>query len=689
MSTLEKIRKRPAIVISVIGFAIVLFIVTAVVTSFDIFTDHESAAKVDGEKIKQESVSNLASTMGNNGAYNAAYEQALQRLIAEQLLSSHADEIGLVVTDREMEDYLFKAGYIRPEFQQLAEAVSEMSGTEIQSMTALYNYVNSNSDLQGAWKSADAEARKNLLIEKYLTLMSPLGNVNVADARNYYDNAYRTANIRYVVKDVSTLDDKDFALTAEEVAEYYKANKELFKIKDEQRLVNYIALIPEPSDADVAKGRADVKAALEGLRTRNGLAAVESSSKFEVVPMQGSASTLNRLLTQQGLYNWINYINALTDGSSDVMLLDKIGNQYVMGKVLGVESGKPEFAMLDVIVPQPGKADEVIAGLNQPDSISTTDANIITKQLGQETPVSYLSEGVPELWTLLRQNEGEYVKFNDPRLGGEAIYRIASYSEPTDIYDLALVSYTIEPSNETLAAEKSRLADYVAANAKAADFVANAKAAGLTVNNVRIDGSDLTIDHVPGSAPAAYWVMDNDKGDVNPNVYEDDEHTVFLAVAVGDVYDSEYVAANDPDVKKFIAGKIRNEKKAAQLLNEYKGKASDLEGYAEAMGASVQMANGVNNIAGTNVGGIAPNDPYFYAQFANAKKGELVGPFATTNGIVVFEIVEEGAGNPREFDFNVDRDAAARSIHSPKNQFELLRGDKEIEYTFQRWFGER
>ena len=51
MSTLEKIRQRPILIISILGLALLLFILTAVDRPGELFTDSHTVAKVDGEKI--------------------------------------------------------------------------------------------------------------------------------------------------------------------------------------------------------------------------------------------------------------------------------------------------------------------------------------------------------------------------------------------------------------------------------------------------------------------------------------------------------------------------------------------------------------------------------------------------------------------------------------------------------------
>ena len=111
MSALEHIRKRPALVISVLGLALVLFIITAVSDNiFSFFSDRDSAVVVDGEKLKYDkwksSASLIADNMRQQGQedfdFAVADEQALQAIINENLLDKQIEKLGINATDEEM-----------------------------------------------------------------------------------------------------------------------------------------------------------------------------------------------------------------------------------------------------------------------------------------------------------------------------------------------------------------------------------------------------------------------------------------------------------------------------------------------------------------------------------------------------------------------------------------------------------
>ena len=109
MSALEQIRKRPALIISILGLALLLFIFTAISNPEKLFSDPSTIAKVDGKKIDyadfQQRVDQLRSQYEAQGYKNIdnamLQEQAMQSLIDEQLMNAEMEKLGIhAVTHR-------------------------------------------------------------------------------------------------------------------------------------------------------------------------------------------------------------------------------------------------------------------------------------------------------------------------------------------------------------------------------------------------------------------------------------------------------------------------------------------------------------------------------------------------------------------------------------------------------------
>ena len=89
-------------------------------------------------------------------------------------------------------------------------------------------------------------------------------------------------------------------------------------------------------------------------------------------------------------------------------------------------------------------------------------------------------------------------------------------------------------------------------------------------------------------------------------------------------------------MKESIRIKLLNNKKAQKLMDEYKGKANDLAGYASLLGTEVTKMDVV--FASPMFGHLGYNEAALQGQVAAAKKGELVGPVQGNTRIVVFTV---------------------------------------------------
>ena len=117
MSTLEQIRQRPILIISILGLALLLFILTAIDRPGELFTDNHTVAKVDGEKIDymdfQKRVEQQQEQLQQRGYTNVdaaqVQEYVLQQMLNETLMHKEFERLGLQVTDKELSEAMLGA----------------------------------------------------------------------------------------------------------------------------------------------------------------------------------------------------------------------------------------------------------------------------------------------------------------------------------------------------------------------------------------------------------------------------------------------------------------------------------------------------------------------------------------------------------------------------------------------------
>ena len=126
--------------------------------------------------------------------------------------------------------------------------------------------------------------------------------------------------------------------------------------------------------------------------------------------------------------------------------------------------------------------------------------------------------------------------------------------------------------------------------------------------------------------------------------------------------------------------------KGEKLVADYKGKAKDIAGYAAAMKVSVDTTT--VTFGPPMVQGFAPFQAALNANVAVAKQGQLVGPIALDDAVIVFNVTKIDK-TARPFDYTNDamaynqREGAAilqRSLPA------ILLGNKKVDNRIQKFY---
>lgn len=250
MSTLEQIRQRPVLIISILGVALLLFILTAVDRPQELFSDNHTVAKVDGEKIDylefQKRVEQVQQNYQNQGYNNVDRDQlqteVLQEMIQETLLKNEYARLGLTVTDNELSKAILGETphpYVLQMMQQMGigdpkmfyDAVANPQKQGIQDPQQI-------AQLREAWAAIEKQTEEMLMASKFQNLLLGSLNANKLDAQAAYAETTRTWKIAQAAKDAATLDDKGFEPTDAEMQAEYNAQKGLFRLQEPLSLIH-------------------------------------------------------------------------------------------------------------------------------------------------------------------------------------------------------------------------------------------------------------------------------------------------------------------------------------------------------------------------------------------------------------------------------------------------------------------
>ena len=252
-------------------------------------------------------------------------------------------------------------------------------------------------------------------------------------------------------------------------------------------------------------------------------------------------------------------------------------------------------------------------------------------------------------------------------------------------YDVAEITYQVDPSSTTVNNLTAGLREFIAANNTAEKFSNQAAQEGFHIFPAQLTPQSLSIANVPDTRGAAKWALNAKPGQVS-DVYGDDQTGRLVAVALNSVYDKGYITMADPIVREYIRTLVTNDKKAAKLMSDYQGKSNSVDGYAQLMNVAVDTTE--VTFGQRTVSGFPINEGDLIAAVAASPKGQLVGPMKSNSAVVVFEVADvENQG--REFDYDVDRvrfnqQQGAGMIG--RNLFMILLGNDKVQNNLLQFY---
>ena len=683
MSTLEQIRQRPVLIISIV--ALLLFILTAVDRPGELFTDSHTVAKVDGEKIDylefQKRVEQQQEQMQQRGYTNVdvaqVQEYVLQQMVNESLLKKEFERLGLTVTDTELSQAMLGATP-SPYVQQMVQSMGIPSAQLL--YEAAFNPTKSGvtpeqaPQFQSAWAELEKNTEEMMLQQKFMALFAGTLTANKLDAKALYEDNATTSTIVYAKKDLSTLKDADFTPTDAEINDLYNQEKNRYRINEKQVVINYIAVDVVPSTDDLAAAQREVEDAIVGLRMNEGTDAVASNGKFYVNRVSTTEASLAPALKK-----------AVPSMAKDsVAMISFIDNQYTIAKLLDVTTSIDSVLVDVAFINETADADSVIARLNT--GASKIDMGDAIAQSQDSMWVSLLDPGIAQFKDQIATAEtGSYFK---PEGGQNGMtMRVRSRKAPVAVYDVAEITYDVVTSNATIQKLNGDLRKYLDDNTTAAKFTSEATKAGYSALSAIVTPSTLSINGIQESRGAAKWALDAKKDQVS-GVFNNDRDSRLLAVAVNDVYDGKFVPATNETVRNYLTNKVMNRKKAEKLIADYNGKGKSVAEYAAAM--QVKADTTQVTFGQPYVRNFPMYESALQANVAVAKKGELVGPVALNQSVVVFTVTDVTAPS-REFDYK--NDAMVFNQREGVASFQrtlpaVLLGNKKVENKIQKFYSD-
>ena len=642
MAVLEKIRSKSVFLLIVIGVALLAFIIGDFLNSGrSFFGAGTTVAKVDGTKIsitdfqrryEQYNQQLQASNQKVDGA--VVQNQVLQDMVTEQLLEEEAEALGIDVTDAEITEAMTGQGAV-PAVVQMARQLGLESPAQLHDL--VFNpgkYGAQDADVaqvRAQWLEMEKNVTNQLKYQKIGVLLSGAIQANDLDKEAIAADMSTASTVDLVNVPYSSLDNKDFPVSDEELQARYEKEKSQFKTEDEIRKIHYIAVNIVPSQDDLAKAQKLFNSVDSTLRVTTGVESVRNISELTInqrTVRSNDVDAATREFIASAAEGAVSAPRFRSDEHSLVKLLSKKmdvdsvnvdmlqvqGAKKVQDSVLNLlNSGKP-FAEV---------ADNKVAGGQQNMWMNLMQMGADSKSV--EAKKKLLAAG----------SEYFVIDSND---NAALIYRVNEKRAPKQMYEIAEVSYKVFPSDETIDNLRAGLQKYISANNTAKLFADNAIASGYQALEAEVTAETPQINGIESTRKEVQWAFGAEKGSVS-SIYDKEGNDKMIAVALDDIIPAGYMPLSDSGVRSVIETKVRNDKKGEKLLADYKGKASDLAGYAKLMNVPVDTAVTIT-FSQDFIPVLRNMESKLTAEAPYAKQGSLNGPVKGDQGVFVYKVVK-------------------------------------------------
>ncbi len=708
MATLQKIRDKGALLIIVVGFALLAFVLGDLFTSGSTFLGkaRDRAFVVNGEVITtqqyadkitefeefQKMVSGQSSLDEN--MTSQIREAVFQQMVRQRLLSDQTRKLGLVVSKAEIND-LVHGEAISPILQQLPFFVDPETGIFSRSaLVEFLNVINMPSpnpqeqalvdQYKSLWLFIEEMVRTQRLEEKYISLLSNAVVVNNAEARTYFDLSQQSADIAFAMQNYFAVPDSLVEVTGKEIKEFYEKHKEMYRMDAPLVKLSYFTKEIVPSDEDFAEVEAESHAAFKQLQEVANPAVVVadfSETPYRDVYLSEHMYTPSQLdFIRSASINEM-YGPVREENSFQVFkLIDKtVASDSVRLRMMGI----PDASMMGQDSLVANFVDSIYGVIRGGESFADV-ANSLNPSsnggdVGWAREIDLLSFGAETVRTIFNAPVGEAFKLTVP--GQHLILQVEERTRPVAKYKLAVIDMPVVPSEKTSNNIDNQLNQFVSIENVGAKFSELASENGyMVMPSMTFSANDFMLAQIPNSRQVITWAANEKK---MGTVKKFDLTNLRIIARVDQVIPAGTTPLSE--VSESIRMQLVNEKKAEKIIEDLNGQGlTSLDAYASAMNSVADTVRFVN-FTTRNITGIG-FEPALNAVAAFAPENTIMRPMKGNMGVFVASVVNRSEGseayNEEEQKLNMMNDNAYRlqmqSIDVLKNQL----GVEDNRYKF-------
>lgn len=713
MAALGKIRSKGITLIVIISLGLFAFIAEEFFRSCENTRNNQrqQVGEVLGEKMSYEEFAKLVEEaqeamklMGqenlNDDQLNQLRDQVWQSHVQYQIIKNECDELGLTVTDQEMQNVLnegtnqmllstpfvnrqtgrFDANQLKQFLAQYKAQQATAGSQAAEQMQSVYRY----------WNYVEKSLRQQLLIQKYNGLLAHCFLSNPVEAKMSYNETSQESQIQLAAYPYSTIQDAKVQVTDADLKAKYDELKSRYQQYVESRDIKYIDIQVTASPADRAALLKQFGSYAKDLAAAADPAEVVRKST-SAVPYLGIAvgkeafpTDIAQHLDSMAVGQTLGPVENAQDNTLNIVKL--VAKQQLPDSVkfraIQVGGATPEEAH--------HRADSIYSALS-----AGADFAALAKKYGQDAQEQWLTTRQYEyspsidkdtrayLNTLLTLgvNQTQNIAFTQ----GNVIVQVLDRKNMIDKYMAAVIKKNIDYSRDTRSAIFNKFSSFISANQSADDIEKNAAKAGYKLQEAKdITTSQHYLAGIRSTRDAMQWLFKADAKDVS-KMYECGNNGDHLLVVICDkINPVGYRGLDDAQVKEMIRREVIRDKKAEQLIAKAKGATSIAA--AKAKGAVVTSVNQVTFAAPVFVQATGASEPALSGAVYAAKQGQFSSrPVKGQAGVYQFQVVKRSK-NAAKFDEKQEelklRQRAMQSAGNYMNELYIKAGVVDNRYMF-------
>lgn len=676
MASLQKIRNHGGLLITVVGIAMLAFILgdtlsnSSFIKNFIFGNDPETVGIIEGNRVhiseyeaaKDQLTEVYKMEYGRSDFDEDAYAQIRNQVwnafVMDYTMREQADKVGLAITQDELTD-LCTGNHIHQIIRGRRAFADENGQFNREIVKNVVNMLaegssdpEQNAYLQRVgkyWNYLETMVRMTYMQEKYNALLQHLVAYNSLDAEYAFNGRQNGVSAEYVMQPYFMVPDSLVKVKESDIKKLYNEHKELYK-QTPNRAIKYVVLNIVPSDADYKDAQDQlVKLQNEFYTTEDVAEVVNANSDIHYDGRDYSVESV------PALFKEFAFAKGAKAGDHTDILFDNESQAFVTARLVKVGYNMPDSVELKVVM-ENGEDQEL--GWFTEDRL----INFIDEQNSRYYAGWPKEQFVEKAFTGKR---GTSFDINSIQ------FEIMDISKATPKVKMAILAREVSTSNNTTAATYAKARKLVVENKTAEEFEAAAQEQGLAViPQFNLEKTTEKIGQIKGSRAVVRWAFDAKEGALS-DVFDCGD--LYIVAALTEVNDGEYRSLES--VRAELNAEAINNAKAAYLTEKLAG-IKTLEEAAETLGQAIQTANRVT-LSDARFGTSGMEPAVIGATIALGENA-LSEPIKGNTGVYV---VKTGGNINMPGEFNADAEKgqmSMRLMYMPYQAMQLIQDEADI-----------